>query len=484
MMQDFLESNFPTFKAAARAGYRLVKLKFMASVRIGRKLVKPVIVVFIVMLVAHAILMLVWGRQLENRREQIRKSGDPVSPSDLMLKPVPDSENAAVIYQRAFRLFGRPHGLYSSPIDEYISVREPRISWAKVEPVMRKSVQDAAPIYPLIREALARPKCVFPVNWSEGPMASFLHVGKLSEMGRLQLAKAILEARDGNTDAAIDDICITLQLSDALKDEPRLISQLIRYRLIQMVSVSLEDISNIHPLTPRQAKIMRDEMNRIELQPGFMAAMKGERTIIVWFYDAVRKDWSMFEALTTIPNNGPEYVPESLRKAGNIIMTYLCRPFIYKGEMISMDFWEEQIRLVALPYPELDKQKSRLDPWLETPKYAIVTRLFFNACISSAASKESANARLGLAQVAMALQAYKAEAGAYPASLAELKSKIDWALPEDPFTGKPLIYNRVGKGFKLYSFGMNMKDDGGVPLDNMVKSRLQGKDDIVWTSDL
>jgi len=34
-------------------------------------------------------------------------------------------------------------------------------------------------------------------------------------------------------------------------------------------------------------------------------------------------------------------------------------------------------------------------------------------------------------------------------------------LRSDPFSGRPFAYKRVGEDFVLYSFGINLKDDGG-----------------------
>ena len=77
-----------------------------------------------------------------------------------------------------------------------------------------------------------------------------------------------------------------------------------------------------------------------------------------------------------------------------------------------------------------------------------------------------------LAVVALALAAYRAEKGEYPAGLAALRPACLKKIPNDLFTEKPLKYSRVGKAFLLYSVGENMADDGG-------KDRAAGADDIV-----
>jgi hypothetical protein len=66
-----------------------------------------------------------------------------------------------------------------------------------------------------------------------------------------------------------------------------------------------------------------------------------------------------------------------------------------------------------------------------------------------------------LSAAALALAAYKAEKGAYPAKLADLVPTYLKVVPEDLFAGGSLTYKRVGDGYSLYSVGENMADDGG-----------------------
>jgi len=69
--------------------------------------------------------------------------------------------------------------------------------------------------------------------------------------------------------------------------------------------------------------------------------------------------------------------------------------------------------------------------------------------------------KLGLAKLALALAACKAETGTYPETLDELKPMYIRELPRDLFSLQPFLYRRVGVGYALYSVGYNGKDDGG-----------------------
>ena len=62
----------------------------------------------------------------------------------------------------------------------------------------------------------------------------------------------------------------------------------------------------------------------------------------------------------------------------------------------------------------------------------------------------------------LAIMRYEKEKGQYPADLDELvEAGYLKKLPMDPYSDAPLIYRRTNGGFLLYSFGINLTDDGG-----------------------
>jgi hypothetical protein len=69
-------------------------------------------------------------------------------------------------------------------------------------------------------------------------------------------------------------------------------------------------------------------------------------------------------------------------------------------------------------------------------------------------------------QIAFALAAFRADTGRYPAKLDELAPKYLAAVPDDLFTGKPLVYKPTATGYQFYSFGVDGKDDGGRWVDD------------------
>jgi hypothetical protein len=63
--------------------------------------------------------------------------------------------------------------------------------------------------------------------------------------------------------------------------------------------------------------------------------------------------------------------------------------------------------------------------------------------------------------VAFALAAYQRDNDRYPAKLDDLAPKYLATVPDDLFSGKPLIYRPSPTGYLFYSVGANGKDEGG-----------------------
>lgn len=88
----------------------------------------------------------------------------------------------------------------------------------------------------------------------------------------------------------------------------------------------------------------------------------------------------------------------------------------------------------------------------------------------------------------LALRAYRLEHGQYPPYLAQLVPRYLKAVPLDSFTppysyrSQTLQYRRTGQTYKLYSFGPDGRDNGGVPIQDRNRPRDKGRYLIEWGS--
>lgn len=88
------------------------------------------------------------------------------------------------------------------------------------------------------------------------------------------------------------------------------------------------------------------------------------------------------------------------------------------------------------------------------------------------------DAALALLRLELALHAYRARRGSYPARLEQLAPAFLHRIPLDPLTGKPFRYRLTDRGYLLYSIGTDGVDDGGRPV-SIREARFSRNGDLV-----
>jgi hypothetical protein len=144
--------------------------------------------------------------------------------------------------------------------------------------------------------------------------------------------------------------------------------------------------------------------------------------------------------------------------------------------------------VAALRQPDASLQRRMLNqieaeldpnPWVAMPAWSALAsprqelgnraglamcRLLFPNVRAWLNYEARARAQFDITRLSFALAAFRADHGHYPASLAELVPHDIEALPNDPFTGRPLVYRLMPNGYALYSVGANRVDDLGPPV--------------------
>jgi hypothetical protein len=83
--------------------------------------------------------------------------------------------------------------------------------------------------------------------------------------------------------------------------------------------------------------------------------------------------------------------------------------------------------------------------------------------------------QLGATRVLLAMKAYKLDKGALPRTLDELVPQYLNAVPIDDYDGKPMRYNAAKK--VVYSVGRDLKDGGGMTMEDYLKARRKEFDE-------
>ncbi|MCE5323019.1 hypothetical protein LLG46_06855 [bacterium] len=478
-----MKDQFPTFRALGKRIADLVTNKRLTR-RLGSAFIKTckvVGVLIIAVMIVHTILMIVWGRQLARRLDELRASGIPVYSAELAPKNLPTSKNGGLLYEKAMRLVGNNGDYYRSHddwshdcglFDDFTKSMPGSVERQKMLPAVEDALSRRAGLLSILIEAASKPECRFTtIKWEQGAGALFPQLGNIRNFTRMCVAKAQVDAIKGDMNAATRDIILALRVSQATKDEPITIGALVSYACLQIATDGLAEITKTHTFTVEQALRITRELSRIELDPSFTNALNGESAITNTTFDMMRYDTARFWDMIYLNEN--MYRKSGLKKAGIAIVVYLWRPLSYKDQIVCLDMWKKQMELIEQPYRIGVGKYHSLDIINRLPRYALLTRIFFPMCTGVVAVRDTADARIGIAKTALALETYRSEFGSYPESLTQLHKTF----ATDPFSGKNFVYKRMGNTFMLYSIGRNLKDDGGLSKENPNKDE---PDDIVW----
>ena len=399
---------------------------------------------------------------VEREIARIRASGAPVSLADLAGEPIPDDQNAAVIYEQVFERLG-----YSESEDEEVINRivHPDSADASSRPwdEARGIVSKYDDVIALVDQAVARPDCKFEVDWKDGISVLHPEFAELRRLSRFLAVAAMLQAKDGRASDALHILRLGFLLSDASKDSPTLIGQLVRIATLIIAVTAFQQMTPELALSERQAKQLFDTLQGIDLTHGLVLAMQGLRATGIAVFDQLH-------AGPAPPANADDV---DLRDYLNTSAENR-----YADELFFLSEMAKHVDAARLPYRTIKSRNTEdaLNP--DVPDYALFSRIGVLRSATSYISRDFAQARIALPQLFLALEAYHDRFGSYPPSLDDLKTRLGWKLPEDPFSGKDLIYKPEKDGFTIYSIGPDLIDNHGRPQPE--RAWPDGPGDIVW----
>lgn len=400
-------------------------------------------------------------KRLAQALEAIEASGAPTKLSQLYRAPIPDSENAALVYQQAFKVMYEPGDFRQLlPIlsaTEPTRVRPAYIARARV--ILAKNARALE----LIHRAAAMPKCDFRFEWNKGSDLTFPQFARLRMCSRLLAMESAVLLDDGRVDEAVAVCGDNLRLANAANEPRSLIAQLVRDAIIAIAAKSLTATLSASEPAAAACRAVGEEIAADDLAAAFVESIKADRAGGIANFDRVRAAPDPMEAVRQLLGEAGGSIPD----AGLPRDPAMVRWWLAADELAYLALTDQAVRQAALPYrdlvrvlPSLADSEKALQAVTPPP---VMTAVLAPAYERSAAARDKAIARLGLAQVALLLKAYRAEQGAYPQSLAELPGLNGKPLPTDPFSGKAFCYRPDGAGFIVYSWGPNLKDDGGKP---------------------
>ena len=394
-------------------------------------------------------------KQFDGKLAEIREKGEPLTLAELAPPAVPDDQNAAVLYEEAFTLLEKMPRETETRLWELFPRKGPT---PKAEDVTeaRKLLQPCQGALDLVRQGTLRPKCRFDLDYNADPGAMLLpHLSVFQRAGRLLHYGCRLEVAEGQPDAAVADCVTLLRLADGLKDEPILISQLVRIGAISLGTRGLATV--LDQSEPTEAALMdaAGVLVGLEDRGPLLRGVKGEMSTGLTLIQQVLDDPARALASSSFGFDIEQTTRQQLcAPAGRPLLLTDATDYVHRMGRIQ--------DLAAKPYYQTHAALKQLQDLIDQEHKTRPVEHFFTGLLLPSVTRvglahDRSLVAVGNARLAIALRLYRMKHGQYPDALAALAPDFIDRLPIDPFSGKDFIYQREGEGFVVQSVGDDEK---------------------------
>ncbi len=344
----------------------------------------------------------------------------------------------------------------------------------------------------LLIAAAARPQARFWINYDAGFAALLPHLARVKSCAVYLSLHATAALKAGDRDTALEDTKLLFRLTETIRGEPFLISQLVRIAMLQRALQPVWEGLADRQWTAADLSVIESELGKLDFLADYEFAVRGERTCCeLWAVDYVRK--AGIDGLEELVSSGGESSESAeLEKFLGLAMLQLIPTGWFDQNKLSICRLHELYWLPVVNLQErvvspaaVQKAQAALQVAFERRPMVRPYDMFSTFLVPSlgGAAKKFAYAQTSadLAHVACALEEYRLANGTFPETLEALAPKFLEKLPHDVINGQPLRYRRADDGqFILYSVGWNQTDDGGTVGLNKSGNLDLNEGDWVW----
>ncbi len=322
----------------------------------------------------------------------------------------------------------------------------------------------------LTQSAMKRPLCRFDIKY-EAHFASLLpHLGPLRNFVKNFALRALAHLGNDDPESALSDIRMCLFLAESIKDEPLLISQLVRIANLQISLQPIWEGLKEEKWNAEQLADLKKQLADIDLLEGYRISILGERDLANLAIEQMAINPKAFSEMTEGESDKIGLVPQgwirqNQRRLNEMHVRFSQRIVDTKARRIHPD-------LSVAFNKELSARTKR-----KLPIYDVLSGMLLPAIDKVAVKIGSSQTAVDHARIACLLELHKLEHKKYPEKLADLKT----TLPLDPYNGKSYVSKVDKEGrYQLYGIGWNQQDDGGTVINKGGRVDLE-KGDLVWS---
>jgi hypothetical protein len=332
-----------------------------------------------------------------------------------------------------------------------------------------------------LRQASLRPHARIPLNYENGFGAAgelLPWLAKMKQCAQFLELRILAEVQANQGEPALADVKLLLRVNDCIREQPFLISQLVRIAIMAITLQPIYEGLAQHCWSDAQLDELEQVLAKQDYLADFEFAMRGEKITAIETFEKQRVTREM------------KYDDDSsgTNKIVTVSFRFIPGAYFYGNELAFAQMHQQFIvplvdltnRMVA-PAVLRQAQDAMQSGMKHYSYYKVQAQMVFPAISASVMKIARIQSQVDLARVACALERFRLAQGNYPETLDALTPQFIGKLPHDIINGQPLHYRRTDDGqFILYSVGWDEKDDGGkifITKNGMVD---QKKGDWVW----
>jgi hypothetical protein len=433
-------------------------------------------IIFIALAVTYAILLARSTAQLRQAYAALEADGRPMRAAEIIPPKVPDSDNAAVLYQSAvLMLKGQPAG-DKSLYERLTNHRSrPKTEAEMTELVSQEVVANALS---LVEQGTRRPACQLEHdNGNVLEAADAPALDGIRNLASIMTSRARFEAQAGHPAKAWDLVLTQLRFGDSLRFDPASTTQFTRLAMVRWACRTIQWLCETAPPDREHVLAMEDLLRRQDDIEPLIRAVDGERLLIgEWFFNLPREelDKILWKERSNDKNKitPPAVVKPLYRLSFNVIA---FKPRLVADHAAYLQLMRKRVQLLQGPY----RDRKEVGELMQPSMWSFMTYELTSASGNDKWFYCRYMADLRVTRAGLALLQYEQVHGTMPPTLDALG--LEGLV--DPFTEKPLSYRPEGEGFVVYSVGEDRKDNGGTPRPKQQDSDPRRKPveyDQVW----
>jgi hypothetical protein len=304
----------------------------------------------------------------------------------------------------------------------------------------------------LMRQAIGRPYLRLPLDYqTKQPLSLLLEpIQRSRDFARLLQMDVLQSLGKGDVERATAAVRELFALSETLRDEPFMITQLVRVAIGSIAVKSLETLLAHHDRSPEQFTAIDNQITDI-----------GSRFVMAPSVIAERAS-----AMTSIRYLAQGPMPEFLDPGGAPVFAVMSsgpmKPYMMNNQAFLLDAMCELVDNVDKTGPAgRDAVQAVMDRVSVGRTRHMFAALLMPAVMQFREAGMRFRSRLAGARLGMRVDRFHAARGQLPASLDDVLDERLTAVPVDVYSGKPLVFKPQPSSFAIYPVGDDGADGGG-----------------------